>query len=133
MAVKPINDSNQIGAQVIASLQTREPRTQTNQAEPRTRASKAELRTQTSQAEARTGQSTTDATEEAKLMVERFNEALATQTNVHMYYDDDINEVIVTVVDAESEEVIRQIPPEDFITFAKRFDLSLGTLYDGRA
>ena len=41
--------------------------------------------------------------------------------SVQMNYDDDIDRVIITVVDSRSQEVVRQIPGADSITFMKRF------------
>jgi uncharacterized FlaG/YvyC family protein len=40
---------------------------------------------------------------------------------VRMNYDSDIDRVVITVVDNESQEVVRQIPEADSITFMKRF------------
>lgn len=40
---------------------------------------------------------------------------------VRMDYDADIDRVIITVVDSQSQEVVRQVPGADSITFMKRF------------
>jgi|GEM_PF-5077849 len=47
-------------------------------------------------------------------------EALSVKT-VRMSYDTDIDRVVMTVVDSQSQEVVRQIPGADSITFMKRF------------
>jgi uncharacterized FlaG/YvyC family protein len=47
-------------------------------------------------------------------------EALSVKA-VRMNYDSDIDRVVITVVDSESQEVIRQIPEADSVTFMKRF------------
>ena len=47
-------------------------------------------------------------------------EALSAKT-VIMDYDTDIDRVVITVVDKQSQEVVQQIPEADSITFMKRF------------
>ena len=46
--------------------------------------------------------------------------ALSVET-LQMNYDADIDRVVITVVDGQSQEVVRQIPGADSITFMKRF------------
>ena len=47
--------------------------------------------------------------------------------------DDRSGEVIVRVVDAETDEIVRQIPAEEALKLARRFDDSLGTLVQAEA
>jgi flagellar protein FlaG len=111
MEVKAIGDSSQIGARLLSASQSREVK---------------------AQAGSQQDQSTTGTTEETKQAVKKCNEILSSETNLRMHYDDDIHQVIITVVDAGTEQVIRQIPSEELVSFAKNFDQYLGALYDGR-
>jgi uncharacterized FlaG/YvyC family protein len=56
----------------------------------------------------------------AKTAEKMKQEALSVKT-VRMNYDNDIDRVIITVVDSQSQEVVRQIPEADSITFMKKF------------
>lgn len=38
--------------------------------------------------------------------------------------------VMITITDEESGEVIREIPPEEFVKFANKFDEMVGMLFD---
>ncbi|MCP4645870.1 MAG: flagellar protein FlaG [bacterium] len=44
--------------------------------------------------------------------------------------DDETNAVIVHVIDRETQEVIRQIPPEEFVNLAHRLAEFVGLLFD---
>jgi flagellar protein FlaG len=44
--------------------------------------------------------------------------------------DTETNRVIVKIIDGESQEVIRQIPAEDFVELSKRMRDAVGMLFD---
>jgi uncharacterized FlaG/YvyC family protein len=50
-------------------------------------------------------------------------------------YDDAIGRIVVTIYSANTEprEVVRQIPPEDFLAFAASYREFLGVLFDKQA
>jgi len=50
--------------------------------------------------------------------------------SVRFEQERDLNELIVKVVDQETEEVIRQIPPEELIELAKRLRELSGNIVD---
>ena len=52
---------------------------------------------------------------------------------IQFSFDKEINRVIVKVTSEESGEVIRQIPPEDYLQFVSRFRELLGVLFDETA
>ncbi|HEB60052.1 MAG TPA: flagellar protein FlaG [Gammaproteobacteria bacterium] len=47
------------------------------------------------------------------------------QRNLHFNVDDATGRVVVTVVDSESDEVIRQIPPEELLALSQHLAESL--------
>lgn len=51
-------------------------------------------------------------------------------TSVHFRVDDDTHRVVVKVVDANSGETVRQIPPEDMIRVMVRLEEMIGVLFD---
>jgi flagellar protein FlaG len=48
-------------------------------------------------------------------------------------YHDETEQIMITVSDAESEEIIRQIPPEEYLDFVARFRELFGLLLDETA
>lgn len=49
---------------------------------------------------------------------------------IQFSYDRDEDRVIVTVKDKDSGEIVRQLPPKDYLKFAARFKEMLGVLFD---
>ena len=49
-------------------------------------------------------------------------------------YDKDLDRIVVRIYSSETEprEVVRQIPPEEYVAFAARFREMLGLLFDER-
>ncbi len=50
------------------------------------------------------------------------------QRAIQFSVDDESGNVIIKVVDAETDEIIRQIPPEEVVRLAKRMEESVGGL-----
>ena len=59
--------------------------------------------------------------EEVAKNAEKVKQKTLSVKTVSMNYDADIDRVVITVVDSQSQEVVRQIPEADSITFMKRF------------
>jgi uncharacterized FlaG/YvyC family protein len=59
--------------------------------------------------------------EEVTKNAEKMKQEVLSVKTVRMDYDADIDRVIITVVDSQSHEVVRQVPGADSITFMKRF------------
>ncbi|MEO1765704.1 flagellar protein FlaG [Thiobacter aerophilum] len=65
-----------------------------------------------------------------KQAVERINAFIqSAQSDLKISVDQDTGMVVVKVVDRESGEVIRQIPPEEALTIAKHLDSAQGVLF----
>ncbi len=54
---------------------------------------------------------------------------LANRT-VEFAYNDEIDRVVVTVKSEETEEIVRQIPAEDYLKFVAQFRELLGIIFD---
>lgn len=50
-------------------------------------------------------------------------------------YNEDLGRVVITIYSSDSEprEIVRQIPPEDYLAFAARYRELLGVLFDHQA
>ncbi len=75
--------------------------------------------------------------EEAQEMLEDIRQSLnitLEPINIKLDYsrNEEIDEVVVEVLNRETEEVIRQIPPEAMVNMAKRMEEMTGLLVDGR-
>jgi flagellar protein FlaG len=65
--------------------------------------------------------------------VDRINAFLkSAQRDLNIEIDKDTGIVVVKVVDRESGEVIRQIPPEEALAIAKNLDTAQGVLFRSR-
>lgn len=65
-----------------------------------------------------------------KQAVERINAFIqSTQSDLKISVDKDTKMVVVKVVDRETGEVIRQIPPEEALSIAKHLDSAQGVLF----
>lgn len=68
-----------------------------------------------------------------KEAVDSTNEALKmNRTSIHMKYHEDVNRVSIKIVDDETEEVIKEIPPEESIDMLKKMLEVNGLLIDER-
>jgi flagellar protein FlaG len=52
---------------------------------------------------------------------------------VRMRVEADLNRVIARVVDSETGEVIREVPPDELVDLAKRVQALIGAMFDKRA
>ena len=63
--------------------------------------------------------------------VKELNAAMkVVNTNLSFSFDSITNQTVVTVTDAQPNEVIRQIPPEDMLKVSQRIAELLGILFD---
>jgi len=66
--------------------------------------------------------------------VKNMNDFLqVTRRTLQFTMDEDTGEMVVTIKDAETEEVIRQIPPENILKLAKELGKLKGLLFEERA
>lgn len=72
--------------------------------------------------------SVTESIEEA---VEVLNDALSRKhTSAQIRRDDQLNRFLVTIKDKESGEVVREVPPEALLKFARNLEELKGILFD---
>jgi uncharacterized FlaG/YvyC family protein len=70
--------------------------------------------------------------EETLKKIEAMIKEYGSPDKVSMYYDHDIDRVVVTVQSGKTQEVIRQIPSAEFISFARSFDQMVGLIFNRR-
>ncbi|HEY3277220.1 MAG TPA: flagellar protein FlaG [Syntrophorhabdaceae bacterium] len=70
--------------------------------------------------------------EELLKKIEETIKESGSREQVSMHYDRDIDKVVVTVSNAETGEVTRQIPSAEFVSFVKNFDQMLGLMINRR-
>jgi uncharacterized FlaG/YvyC family protein len=70
--------------------------------------------------------------EETLKKIEAMIKEYGSPDKVSMYYDHDIDRVVVTVQSGKTQEVIRQIPSAEFISFARSFDQMIGLIFNRR-
>jgi len=72
--------------------------------------------------------------EELEKAVERLNEMMKDgQRSLSFSVDQDLEEVVVTVTDVQTDKVIRQIPNEESLQFAKNLEGVLGVIFNEEA
>ena len=70
-------------------------------------------------------------TEELSEAIQLLNESLArAPTKASISHDDELNRFVVRIADKESGEVVREIPSEDLLNFARYLDKLRGILFD---
>ena len=52
---------------------------------------------------------------------------------VRMRVEEDLNRVIARIVDSDTGEVIREVPPDELVDLAKRVQALIGAMFDKRA
>ena len=88
-----------------------------------------------SEQEAKEKSQTQEEKEESKENLERVKELtnnMLSQLNIKLDYEEDeqLNEMIVKVMNEKTDELIRQIPPEEMLELAKRMEEMTGMLID---
>ena len=83
------------------------------------------------------GKQAQEESEETQEMLEDIRQSLnitLEPINIKLDYskNEEIDEIVVEVMNRETEEVIRQIPPEAMVRMAKRMEEMTGLLVDGR-
>jgi len=73
----------------------------------------------------------TDQLHEAVSKIEKFS--LAAQQNLKFSIDEDSGKTIIKVMDATTDEIVRQIPTEEVIDIARALSKIHGTLFNDRA
>jgi hypothetical protein len=49
---------------------------------------------------------------------------------IEFSFDEEINRVVVRVRSTETDEIVRQIPPEEYMRFRARFRETIGVIFD---
>jgi uncharacterized FlaG/YvyC family protein len=70
--------------------------------------------------------------EETKRKIEGMIKELTASKQLNMYYDNDLDRVVVTIINGESQEVVRQVPSSEFISFMKKFSQFVGLMINRR-
>ena len=70
---------------------------------------------------------------ETVLAGELGGEAVDAPNQVRLRVEKDIDRVVAEVVDRDSGEVVREIPPEDMVAAAKKLEAMLGRVLDREA
>lgn len=70
--------------------------------------------------------------EETKKRVKELLNSFSPKMQLRMYYDDDINQLVVTVLDGDTQRVVRQIPDQEVVEFIKSFQQCIGMIVDRR-
>ena len=73
-------------------------------------------------------------TDEVRNTVAAFNEVFE-QANISVRYsfDEKTDDLVITLVNRETEEVLRQIPPEQILKMRQRLEELMGILFDSTA
>lgn len=72
--------------------------------------------------------------EQLEAAIERLNELMKDgQRSLAFSVDNDSDEVVVKVMDTHTDEVIRQIPNEEALKFAKNLENVLGVIFNDHA
>jgi len=72
--------------------------------------------------------------EELKVAIEQLNEFMKQdQRSLSFSVDESVDEVVVRVVDTETQELIRQIPNEETLKFKQHLEGMLGMLFSDKA
>jgi len=70
--------------------------------------------------------------EEVKKRIEELITKFSLNRELKIHYDEDVNKLIITVVDSDSQRVIRQIPDEETMSFIRHFQQYVGVLINRR-
>jgi flagellar protein FlaG len=69
--------------------------------------------------------------EDVRGEVEKLNQAVKNYNpKLNFDVDNETNQVVVKVVDGETDKIIRQIPPEEIVNLSQRMDELRGMLFD---
>jgi len=86
------------------------------------------------QAGVKKAQSQTDTYEQVTDAVERINEMMQNgKQSLKFQLDDDSGRMVIRVMDAQTDEVIRQIPSEETLKFAEYVDGLVGLIFNKKA
>lgn len=72
--------------------------------------------------------------EQLKEAIQTLNDSLArTPTKANISHDDVLNRYVVRIADKQSGEIVREIPSEDLLKFARHLEKLKGILFDKEA
>lgn len=70
--------------------------------------------------------------EEIAQALKEMAEKLSLLNSIKMSYDESVERVIVKIIDGQTNEIIRQIPPEGMVRFLRAFNEMMGLLINER-
>jgi flagellar protein FlaG len=65
--------------------------------------------------------------------IKEIQKAVGNNTNLQFSVDEDTGRMIVSVIDAETRQIVRQIPSEEVMRMARTVDRMQGLLVNGKA
>lgn len=136
MSVQPVGSVAQQPQQPQQTQQVQQPQQIQHQEKPVEKLEFKPMKVTPGYEAVETAEGTKALSEEAlKKNIENLNRLLsARQTNITMEYDNLSSPKIVNIIDAQSGEVIKQIPPEGVVEIAmKARDYVLGLMIDRKA
>jgi len=72
--------------------------------------------------------------EQLEPVIEQLNELIRdSQRSLSFRVDDDLDKLVVSVVNPETDEIIRQMPSEESLKFAKSLEGVMGIIFNERA
>lgn len=73
-------------------------------------------------------------TQEVRNTVAAFNDVFE-QANISVRYsfDEDTDDLVITLVDRDTDEVLRQLPPDQILKMRQRLQELMGLMFDGTA
>lgn len=139
MAIESMNAASvATSVQPQASQQTQQTQ-QTQEAQQAKQAQQAlEVKQQQAEQSAKLEQSVKQnekvSAEQLEAAIERLNQLMQEgQRSLAFSVDKDLEEVIITVKDMQTDQIIRQIPNEEALKFAKNLESVLGVIFNDRA
>lgn len=72
--------------------------------------------------------------EELKGVVKRLNESIQiVRRDLHFSYDESAGRTVITVINSDTGEIVRQIPPEEVLSLAENLEEMRGVLFQAKA
>lgn len=130
MSIESVNISSSL-VQASQSSQSQQTTNATNIAAASAEKESAE---KTEKASQKASVNEADFTKQLEEQIEQLNKMMQnSDRSLAFSVDKDLDEVVVKVVDTNTDEVIRQIPNEEALKFAKNLEGVLGVIFNDRA
>ncbi|MGB0466193.1 MAG: flagellar protein FlaG [Pontibacterium sp.] len=134
MAIESMNAANIAVSSVQQADVQQAGAQQTGQTQQAKQVQQAEVAKQEAQAQASLKETEQVSAEQLQAAIERLNQLMEDgKRSLAFSVDKDLDEVVVTVMDTKTNQVIRQIPNEESLKFAKNLEGVLGVIFNDRA